>query len=338
MQKYGEIFLPYIKKPQIDNMEQKKEQNLISFLDIDLYTFNSIARHWNLDCIQLKPGKFLVCVTQYIADNFQFGHAKFNLAAKQEGISPEGVWTFALVNEKKLYWRNYKVQPNSVIIYAPGSEINAVSSADFEVVVFSVPDVFLAETAKKMNMEAFYHSLKTIELFETKESLWSQLKQSIIKELFKHKQNPAHTTKLEFINKLSRDLLFLLQNSGITTNTVSGKKRLKLLHDAEVYIMQNLTEHFSVFDIASHLNVSERTLLYAFNNRFGKGTKGFMKDLTLNHVYHALHKGDDISSIANIARASGFWHMGQFYKDYKRFFGELPSETLKRAIKKNSTF
>ena len=318
-------------------MKEKNEQTVISYSDIDLYTFNSVAKKWNLDCIQLKPGKFSVIITQLVSYNFQLGHVKFNIAAKQEGVSPEGVWTFALVNEKNLYWRNYKVQPNSVIIYAPGSEINAVSSATFEVVVFSVPDVFLAEIAEKMNMEAFYHSLKTIELFETKESLWSQLKQSIIKELFKHKQNPAHKTEMEFINKLSRDLLFLLQKSSITTTRVSGKKRLKLLHDAEYYVMQNLTEHFSVLDIASHLNVSERTLLYAFNNRFGKGTKKFMKVLTLNHAYHALNKEDNFDSISNIARASGFWHMGQFFKDYKSFFGELPSETLRRMTNKNST-
>jgi len=316
-------------------MKEKTEQTLISYSDIDLSTFNSVAKEWNLDCIQIEPGKFSVTITQIVSYNFQLGHVKFNLAVKQEGVSPDGVWTFALANEKKLYWRNYKVQPNSVVVYSPGSKINTVSSANFEVVVFSVPDVFLAKTAKKMNMEAFYHSLKTIELFETKESLWAQLKQSIIKELFKHKQNPAHKTKLGFINKLSRDLLFLLQNARNTTTKVSGKKRLKLLHDAEVYIMQNLTEHFSVFDIASHLNVSERTLLYAFNNRFGKGTKGFMKVLTLNHAYHALHKGYDISSIANIARASGFWHMGQFYKDYKKFFGELPSDTLKNNLSEN---
>ena len=28
------------------------------------------------------------------------------------------------------------------------------------------------------------------------------------------------------------------------------------------------------------------------------------------------------------ANAWGFWHMGQFAKDYRKLFGELPSETL----------
>ncbi len=313
-------------------MEQKKEKDIISYSDIDLHTFNSMARKWDLDCIQLEPGKFSTSFNQYITDSFQFGHVKFNLAVKQEGVSPKGVWTFALLNEKKIYWRNYKVQPYSVVIYSPGSKINTVSAANFEVMVFSVSEVFLEEIAKRMNLEAFYHSLKTNELFETKDSLWSQLKQSILKELNKRNQNSAYNTELKIINKLTHDFLLLLKNSSSTTTKVSGKKRLKLLQDAEYYVMQHLTEPISVLDIASHLKVSERTLLYAFKNRFGKGTKRFMKVLTLNHAYHALIEENDISSISNIARASGFWHMGQFYKDYKSFFGELPSETLRRTI------
>ncbi len=27
----------------------------------------------------------------------------------------------------------------------------------------------------------------------------------------------------------------------------------------------------------------------------------------------------------------GFWHMGQFAKDYRHYFGELPSVTLKKT-------
>jgi len=29
-----------------------------------------------------------------------------------------------------------------------------------------------------------------------------------------------------------------------------------------------------------------------------------------------------------IANQYGFWHMGQFAKDYNNLFGELPSETI----------
>jgi len=317
-------------------MNQKKDSSFISFSNISLYYFNTIAHEWNLDCIQLKPGKFSVELTQLVSANFQLGHAKFNLASKQEGVSPEGMWTFAFVDNKKTFWRNYKVKPHSIIIYAPGSEVNAVSSAGFEVTVFSVSDIYLREIAKKLNIEAFYQALKKIELLETKSSLWKGLSQSILNELSKHKQNSTYHTDMGFVKKFSEDLLIVLKDSIISTNKVSSKKRLKSLHDSEEYILQKITQSFTVLDIASSVGVSERTLLYAFNNRFGIGTKAFIKVLKFNHAYHALHKENNKSTVALIARSSGFWHMGQFYKDYKKFFGELPSKTLHTNFLKNN--
>ncbi|MEO1130540.1 MAG: helix-turn-helix domain-containing protein, partial [Planctomycetota bacterium] len=35
--------------------------------------------------------------------------------------------------------------------------------------------------------------------------------------------------------------------------------------------------------------------------------------------------------IADVAGAHGFWHMGQFAADYRRMFGERPSETVATA-------
>jgi AraC family transcriptional regulator, ethanolamine operon transcriptional activator len=37
-------------------------------------------------------------------------------------------------------------------------------------------------------------------------------------------------------------------------------------------------------------------------------------------------------TIGDIANTWGFWHMGQFAADYRRQFGELPSETLAHAL------
>lgn len=33
---------------------------------------------------------------------------------------------------------------------------------------------------------------------------------------------------------------------------------------------------------------------------------------------------------ADVANNWGFWHMGRFAADYRKFFGELPSETLQK--------
>ena len=42
-----------------------------------------------------------------------------------------------------------------------------------------------------------------------------------------------------------------------------------------------------------------------------------------------LQKNDPSETkIINIANHWGFWHIGKFAADYRRKFGELPSETL----------
>ena len=310
-------------------MGQKINSKVFSFSNIDLYHFNRVVQTWNLNFLQLSSGKFSANLKQYISKEFQFGYAKFNKAVKQEGFSPKGVWTFAFVNEVKIYWRNYRVQPKSVIIYSPESEINAVSDANFEVLIFSITEDFFLKIAKEEKMEKFFYSLSSIDVLVAKNPLWNTLRMAILKEINKQEKRLNDKSILEFRESFTKKLLVLLKHSNVETGKVSGKKRLKLLRDAEQYILKNITEPIKIIKIASFLNVSERTLLYAFKNRFDMGPKAFMNILKLNHSYHRLHDEKKITSIAHIARDSGFWHMGQYYKDYKKFFGELPSDTLK---------
>ena len=313
-------------------MTQKTNSQFFSFENINLNLFNKVVKSWNIDFLQLSIGNFSATLKQCVSADFQLGYAKFNTVVKQEGLSPEGVWTFAFVNDVKIYWRNYKVQPKSIIIYAPGSEINAVSNAGFEVMTFSVSEDFLLEIAKEVKMEDVFTSLRSIGVMATKNPLWDTLRNTILKEINKHEKCLNDKKNLVFRESFTKKLLTLLKDSNVETNKVSSKKRLKMLHDAEKYILQRITEPIKVIDIATHLDISERTLLYAFKNRFGMGPKAYMNILKLNHLHHRLHNENEISSIAQIARDSGFWHMGQLYKEYKKFFGELPSATLSSSV------
>lgn len=309
-------------------MEKINLPAIISYSDLDLHRFNQLGQLWQLDMKQLRPGNLSVNLSQYITNDLQLGYVKFNASIKQEGVSPPGVWTFAFVNDVQIYWRNYIVPPNSIIIYGPGSEINAVSEPNFEVMVFSVSDDYLLAVAREEQLVGLYESLKNIEVVNSRSTLSSTLR-NLILEKIKKGLNPSGIEK--FKKSFTKRLLHVLLKSSISKEKVSGKKRLILLHEVEEYILNNLREPISVVDIATHLQISERTLLYAIRNRFNMGTKAYINTLRLNHVHHALYKQQQDKSVASIARESGFWHMGQFYKDYKKFFGELPSHTLKRS-------
>jgi AraC-like DNA-binding protein len=79
--------------------------------------------------------------------------------------------------------------------------------------------------------------------------------------------------------------------------------------------------------------VGERTLQYAFRERFGLTPAAFLKARRLALVRSALQRSDaDAVSVGDLAAEHGFWHPGQFAADYRRAFGEAPSTTIAHAV------
>jgi AraC family ethanolamine operon transcriptional activator len=55
----------------------------------------------------------------------------------------------------------------------------------------------------------------------------------------------------------------------------------------------------------------------------------YLKAQRLNRVREDLKSAlGDAGTVAAIAQRWGFWHTGNFAADYRRQFGELPSQTL----------
>ena len=53
----------------------------------------------------------------------------------------------------------------------------------------------------------------------------------------------------------------------------------------------------------------------------------YLRAQRLNGVRQMLKEGQ---SVTDAATAWGFWHFGHFSQEYKKLFGELPSESLRR--------
>jgi AraC family transcriptional regulator, ethanolamine operon transcriptional activator len=107
--------------------------------------------------------------------------------------------------------------------------------------------------------------------------------------------------------------------------------RERLVRRAEDYLRDCLAESLSVLDLCRELAVSERTLHYAFQEVRGLSPMAYFKAKRLNAVRQELKAaGADSATVHEIAQRWGFWHTGEFAADYRRLFGELPSETLGR--------
>ena len=102
---------------------------------------------------------------------------------------------------------------------------------------------------------------------------------------------------------------------------------------ARDYIHSRLSEPLRLSELCRQANLKIRSLEYGFREVTGLTPVAYIRSLRLNAVRSALQQktSGPQRSISEIAMDVGFWHLSQFAGDYRRFFGETPTETRRLA-------
>ncbi|MFM7206579.1 MAG: helix-turn-helix domain-containing protein [Planctomycetaceae bacterium] len=84
-------------------------------------------------------------------------------------------------------------------------------------------------------------------------------------------------------------------------------------------------------DLATSVGVTSRTLLRTFHESFGVSPKRYLMLRQLHDVRRRLRgSATDDATVADVLATHGVWEFGRFAARYRRHFGELPSQTLRR--------
>jgi AraC-like DNA-binding protein len=106
-------------------------------------------------------------------------------------------------------------------------------------------------------------------------------------------------------------------------------KRSHALRTAIDYIQSEPDGILSVSSFCQLTGIHERTLQRAFLESYDMTPKSYMRIYRLNQAYKTLLRSDpDTTRVTDVAIDLGYCHLSQFATDYRRHFGELPSETL----------
>lgn len=101
---------------------------------------------------------------------------------------------------------------------------------------------------------------------------------------------------------------------------------------ARDYIDAHLDRRLSLPELCREAYTSARALEYGFRELFGITPMAYARCARLARVRRHLRDADgDRLSVTEAATRWGFWHLGQFSKDYKSLFGESPSATRAQA-------
>ena len=108
--------------------------------------------------------------------------------------------------------------------------------------------------------------------------------------------------------------------------------RIRAVVRAREFIDAHLEQPLSLARVCAASYASARALEYGFREIYGSSPMGYVRCARLSRVRHDLYLAEPRPRVVTqLAMKWGFWHLGQFSRDYRAFFGELPSETLARS-------
>lgn len=106
---------------------------------------------------------------------------------------------------------------------------------------------------------------------------------------------------------------------------------------AREQIARDTAGSLTIDELCRRVGVSRRNLHYAFDAVLSAPPGQYLRCLRLNAARRALKRRDGRdNTVADVAFRLGFGHPSHFAADYKRRFGELPSETAQRSAAADS--
>jgi transcriptional regulator GlxA family with amidase domain len=125
------------------------------------------------------------------------------------------------------------------------------------------------------------------------------------------------------------DLLLGSVEEPVPTRTEPFRR--KIARRAEEYLRQHADRPFVLQELCHILRTSPRTLELGFHEVYGISLKAYLQALRFNGARHDLRVSDPrTTSVKAVALRWGFLHFGRFAVNYRRWFGESPSNTLVR--------
>ena len=303
----------------------------------DFDELSSAVRNWDLDLRQLDSGRFEGEMLQAVFGKMLFTEARFGRALAQEGLAPSGLRTIAIPAAPgiRFNWRKKKITENDMLIFPRHGDWGSYSLPDFHVFILSLPESVLQEVMEAAGMEQIPEILEA-ETISCTPTRMASLREKL-GALAKHaKQEDSLLANTKIVHELEHELptIFVEAIHGLRSRSSIATRRQRdlALERAESFIYENMDESLTVRDVCRAADVSERTLQYAFLEHVGITPKAYLKAVRLNAVRHELKHGEPDAVINQVAMRWGFWHMSQFAADYRKHFGELPSDTVRRVV------
>lgn len=305
----------------------------------DIDELASSVRGWDQRYDQLGPGRYCGNLTECWIDDLQLIHERSNRCLHQMGYAWSGARVFGIpmAQSGAARFGTQIIEADAPVTLGPGQELDyrTPSTLDVMSIVLSADtlsqlsltlDGFDLESALGGSLCLASDTAGLMELRALLQSLSQVLK--LTPELLAYpavRKGLRHTLLTSLLGAFSN------QDNRHESNQRTLQHKL-IVERAKQYIFETPQDPLTIAELCAMIGVSRRTLQTCFQKIMGTNPVHYLRAVRLNQVRRALRQSTVHElQVQDIACSWGFWHLSSFTADYKRMFGELPSQTLHRS-------
>ncbi|TXT31495.1 MAG: transcriptional regulator AraC family [Rhodocyclaceae bacterium] len=303
--------------------------------DADIQSAALIYQRWKQRYDQLSSGRFEGSVEELELPPFTVLKECSNRIVHQAGSAPAGVFAVGAVTRLSgdAYFRGDILRRQCLAMVDPLREFELRTAEDFEIVgaAFS-PEILCAYVNDPgidfRELESdLYRAGRTIDNPQTE-----HLQSFLVRLLETAREDSALMLRPENVRSIAEEFYELLSACLSPQNHASApsvcENRDRLVRRVRVYLDSSHDSAVTISDVCREVGVTRRTLQNATQEVLGVSPQHYLKAVRLNGLRRELKQRDPArESIGDVASRWGFWHLSQLAQDYRRLFGELPSQT-----------
>jgi AraC-like DNA-binding protein len=325
--------------PPIDS-----ENDVLSYARHQEFTdsehLSAAVRHLNLELVQRGSGPFRGHLYSGAlgATMVQFIHLDQPTISRAINAPDRLAVLIQLRGAEPCIWNGYESQGSSVFTYGPGHEHFGAEPKDFECAFVSIPLEridFLLERCQEATVGRLrtgcHHLQPPAVGFIEMEKRLTQLQAVIdskpmllthaaIRQMFEHS---LEESLVSIIRKTEQRLL--------SQDSVDRQTSGQIIRRTEQYLESHPDQPIHLLQLCSAIGASPVLVGHAFRDLLNIEPKRYLRLYRMHCVRRILLASDPAeTSVEFVARNWGFWGRLHFESEYRRIFGELPSQTLAR--------
>jgi len=293
-------------------------------------------REWDQVYEQLTPGQFEGRFMEIWFRGIQLFREVTNQSVHEAGLMRAGerVLGVPVALQGQGYFCGRPISPDAIMTMRGGDELDFRAPEHFDIVAVSIPVGVLTQYARDIERRDIEDELRNTAVIPANKAEVDAFRGFLLTALESVSRTPAMLQYAAMQKGLEHALLSSVVKAvgpadAPARAATSPMARHAIVARAQDYMRQHVEEPLTVADLCRVLGVSRRTLQYSFQEVLQLNPVSYLRAMRLNGARRMLKSADTQQSVQDVAARWGFWHLSHFASDYRRMFGELPSETLR---------